>query len=608
MQSARNIACNMMTVVGFRALPPEHFRLQQTTVSSSASAPCVDHLPLTVLTFNVLSLKGWEKRKLVHAQIQAMGCHIVGLQETRAKALQVKCQGSYLTIASPANEAGNYGVELWINTKLPFARLSGKPVCINRNAVTVLAFDPRFLFVSLCNNVVSVLCVVAHAPHSGDMNLSGWWNHFAGLCDRFRGSFHSTLVFIDANAQLGHVVSDATGGHAVGTASKTTATGEHLLAWAIHAHLRIPSTFSECCSHESDQSTFDLKDGVGSVRIDYLACCCNVHVLPGTSRVQRDFVRPDDAIDHWPVSLVIQLRCTFSGTSVSRKGVCYRKHLVQDPLRQPIFCDHLDTCPLVPWDIEPSSHLAILNAHVREGAERIFGGPRCKNSSCALSMPTLECISLARKHARISLGALRRIRQAPLFAAFVAWKHRRFFMRYSMVFACARPSDAASYIWHLLCHRFLSASSKRRVRLDKLAHYDRLAEQCDSALNSGNTQAMHRAVADFCHATKRSTKPCVRIVDEHGLPALSYLHERTIVRQHFAGVLAGSVKDMSQLVTEERAFGASRKLKHHVDILSSTCPTLRHLSSMFFRAPSNKMCGEDKIGGDLLHVFHRHLA
>eukprot|EP00974_Lingulodinium_polyedra_P118849 11168852-Lingulodinium_polyedra.AAC.1 len=40
---------------------------------------------------------------------------MVGLAETRRKGIGVRTHGEFIAVASSADEAGNYGCELWLN-------------------------------------------------------------------------------------------------------------------------------------------------------------------------------------------------------------------------------------------------------------------------------------------------------------------------------------------------------------------------------------------------------------------------------------------------------------------------------------------------------------
>ena len=60
----------------------------------------------------------------------------------------------------------------------------------------------------------SWMCAVGHAPHalSGHRRLDSWWRKFGAMIDKYGGGM-PIIAFIDANAAVGGLQSEAIGGH-----------------------------------------------------------------------------------------------------------------------------------------------------------------------------------------------------------------------------------------------------------------------------------------------------------------------------------------------------------------------------------------------------------
>ena len=106
-------------------------------------------------------------------------------------------------LQTAADEAANYGVQLWI--------ADGGPV--KRAGLQVVGAAPRYLVVA--SAALACHFVVAHAPSAADGNLlelaalRGFWDEVSGFL--VAGAAQRVVLLADANALVGSVITEAVG-------------------------------------------------------------------------------------------------------------------------------------------------------------------------------------------------------------------------------------------------------------------------------------------------------------------------------------------------------------------------------------------------------------
>jgi hypothetical protein len=150
--------------------PPIHPRKMKNGASPGIDISCV--------SANVLTLDPQHERKVAKSnglcqkgrvhylqdQCHNLKLHLVGIQEARTDGPDVRTGESYIAFTSGATSRGQFGCELWVNTKLSF--VPDDNVKFKLECATVVLTDPRFLLVALRFSSVQVDCLVMHAPHS----------------------------------------------------------------------------------------------------------------------------------------------------------------------------------------------------------------------------------------------------------------------------------------------------------------------------------------------------------------------------------------------------------------------------------------------------------
>ncbi|CAE7762521.1 unnamed protein product [Symbiodinium sp. CCMP2456] len=281
--------------------------LVDTTESTVTASLC-----LTFVTCNVQTLR--DKRPLVLQQLTDRGAHVTGLQETR-EGLDSQCFGTSFAEFAAAGSQGEGGVTLLFNMQKPYGWAAGRPLMFDKSHFTCIHADSRCIAVQVRAPHLRILCVSAHAPHSGHTadSLQAWWRTFeqAPWLRKHQGR---TVLMVDANAQLGSVTSDSVGGHA---ADDETPNGSFLRSWVDAMEAFLPSTISDAHGRlvpNAREPTWFSPSGQG-YRIDYVAlpaawstCRCCPATWPDFELLNKD---------HLPATVKVQLQLHGRATPAS---------------------------------------------------------------------------------------------------------------------------------------------------------------------------------------------------------------------------------------------------------------------------------------------------
>lgn len=132
-----------------------------------------------------------------HTLAEAFGAHthVLALQEARTTAGSRRV-GSFLALSSGcAGSPRSLGVEVWINTGIPWGRRRGR---VSQEQVRVLHATPRLLVVQVRAPCVRLRIVAGHAPcaATAQAELRAWWSSAARWLEGSR-----TVFLLDANAR-----------------------------------------------------------------------------------------------------------------------------------------------------------------------------------------------------------------------------------------------------------------------------------------------------------------------------------------------------------------------------------------------------------------------
>lgn len=190
-----------------------------------ASSPA--RFQATIVYCNVQSLREAAKREGTVLQFSSIQASIVGLQETRSSATSVRQQSIFICASSQCDSGGNFGCEIWVDSKLSEVVSGRKGAIITCTNSAILHEDPRRLRVSIVTDELRVLVLSCHAPlceattENPDplTHISKCWRDTYRISQQFRKRFDQFFGYTDANTTLGSMSTPMTEAQGSGKAS-----------------------------------------------------------------------------------------------------------------------------------------------------------------------------------------------------------------------------------------------------------------------------------------------------------------------------------------------------------------------------------------------------
>ena len=187
---------------------------------------------------------------------------------TRSRQDVQSASGGFIEFASAAC-AGEGGCTLLVSTALPYANVAGRSLFLAKPHCRCLHAGPQLLAVEIRAPFFQCVCVVGHLPHTGRplAEVTEWWGYLAA--QKWFRNAGAVIMFLDANAQVGSVCSDAVGPHAQEVENDTGALFRKFMeTHHLCAHAAFHGVCGECVPHASE-ATWTLPRGFCR-RIDYV--------------------------------------------------------------------------------------------------------------------------------------------------------------------------------------------------------------------------------------------------------------------------------------------------------------------------------------------------
>ncbi len=354
-------------------------------------------------------------------QFDAARCFLVGTLETRVPHDGWAQYGPYHVLHAAASTRGQYGVSLWIHTRLEYS--PGRR--LQPHHVRVLASDHRWMVVALRAPELAVNVLVAHAPHARTPNvdLSRWWSDMtvrAVELDR-----HVPLIsLIDANATLGSVVSAHVG--------QVAAEPENYSGECFHRFLRSTSQFAPATFSDSAtglQGTWAAPSATEDAprrRIDYVTLSTSMRSAVTSHGVDATIDLSILRDDHFVAYVETQLPVATTVVEAhawARPGHDPAKY--GDPECCRAFQARLSELPQPGYGTHPDDHAKILEDHLHDALCSAFPlappNQRRTPKQAWLSDPTLDWVE-RRSLGRRDFRWLQRTVQRTLLAlTFLGW-------------------------------------------------------------------------------------------------------------------------------------------------------------------------------------------
>ena len=544
-------------------------------------AKSVGVLGLSLMSLNVQTLQN--KRSIVLQQLQDKRTLLCGLQETRNRDDTQCNSGNFLEFASAAH-AGDGGCTLLVSTTVPYVRVGDRPLCLARQHCRCVHAGPQLLAVEIRAPFFQCVCIVGHLPHTGRAfaEVQAWWATLAN--QSWFQEAGAVIMFLDANAQVGSVTSDAVGPHAQEDENGTGAAFREFLE--THS-LCVPATFHGVCGEcmpSASESTWTSPRGF-SRRIDYIVVPQAWRTACVRPRVDANFVTLN--VDHRPVCLDVCAQLTDSVPRLQQPGMPRQSDgIAPDRLRG--MSAALWIMPPVPWEANIHERTAYVYNAVRLGAQEngLFQARRRTRN-----FVSDEAISLlgAIKQCKGCLRQLDRLaRKLCLLECFRAW-------RGDARPALSREGWSLSEVHRKVAICLSEGDGLRRklrgqIRYDKGAYAARALAAMQASASPFAAKAFFRALRCLRPAGKRVLKPFGRLQ----ITPFVAGEEPLAVRQqrHFAKIEAGTVLDAAAYTAYDSQVAHARPAASFDPAL---LPTLLQLECLFRGARQGKAPGPNGI-------------
>ena len=555
-----------------------------TSSLSSQSFDC------TMATANILTLlpqksqqglQGKTRLTLLQDQFHRLGCHIVGIQETRH---QKECrvnQDRYLIFSAPATPKGQYGVQIWISKSLTFGRGGEK---IEQKHVKILNRDPRRLLLEISAPFFRAILVCGHAPTMQDSSADReqWWNELKQMTPiKLRSWPH--LLMLDANARVGTVISKHIGDH---QPSLQDSNGDLLHDYLCEVACWLPSTHS-CCHHGEDGTWFHPKVESWS-RGNYIGVPLNWKYTGCESWLPDELDLSLTREDHraacvkfsWTATTKLQ-EDVFHQQRPAHDLALLQQHL-QGPERHKTLDDLAAGVGRTTWGVDVHTHMFYLQTSLQRwmGRHYLRGRHKPRRRMSNEAWLIVKEKQQARLHIYHHNNALRR---RLLQGCFDGWKGR------PTGSAGETAGEAQTFAQHLHRFRCLGQQITAILRREDKKFFDGLAAE------AGEMDAPHRCKEFW--AKIRGALPKTRNKSKTNPLALEILDSEWL--PHFAKLEAGEVTTAEDLLKQctSRPIAPPAPGARSLDEL----PTRYEVEQTLRTLQPGKAPGPDGLPPDLFH-------
>ena len=380
-------------------------------------------LSFQAVSYNCLSARGPAARELLDTGLHSRQAAFAGLQEARPFHTGIDASEHYWAVSSSGDSEGRFGCQLWLSKTLSLGSCGGPAARFVRESFAVHTASPRCLTVLVRAGPLRFAFTVAHAltAASPQADIQGWWHSLQqSLASVPHG--YIPVVLLDGNAKF-----RANAG-APGTldSEPMDSNAAELLEFCRRFELRPTDQFDH-----TGARLFSWRSPSGSpALLDYVLLPA-AWSLGMSTRPARCLGDLHAGFDHWPVTAAVR-------AEVAAPQLNPRPRFNQQALAttegQAIAAAALSSAPVVPWEVDATTHVDVLHRHLQHRLSVALPAPsRAARNPAIISSATLEAI-YHRRGLRTVSGRLRAASDKLLvFQAFSAWMGRR-----SVATACAR--------------------------------------------------------------------------------------------------------------------------------------------------------------------------
>ena len=576
---------------------PPHIIRAATPLDDSPQAYV--RFQLSILDFNATTLNETDGRKKQYVvpvylrdQLVAHQAHITFLQETRATKSCVIDSSTHTRIVSESIN-GRGGTEIW------FQRYIGKnnSVAIRSKDIIVLHADAELLIAKCHYNGFPLICVSAHAPHTGrpPQVHDEFWAHLTDLLRALDFAQHDLLIGVDANAHFDCELPPHVGGH--GLELRTNYAAEKFHNFLVEFQLYLPSTFEH--THYGDTWTWCGHSCRTYARCDYIA----IPLAWQNSKLSSYNVYTLDvgnkSIDHVPIALDVSLVFTKRRNTAATKPQFDRRRFQHTDTKQlrELFSD----LPDVSWTCSVDEHATQLAKSISDKLVQAFPTPKHSPKKSYITDETWRLRGERIWHTRKLRAAKSQLSELTLREAFSAFE--AYFTYQTEAILATALKLLFTCLHHGTALKFTASRLHTALRADRTAYVTSIAEQAERLPGKFLHQQL-RQLGVAGKAKQRNLRP---------LPILSDLEGRTL---QSLDTIAARWHDFFEEQEDGFRVTLDNLVQEHLDTVPTTPLTpdwtelfsLQDLETQFRSTQCNRAYFDDGIPGDLLHSIPDVLA
>eukprot|EP00438_Fugacium_kawagutii_P035579 Skav200697 [mRNA] locus=scaffold343:224008:229565:- [translate_table: standard] len=576
--------------------PPVAFSSMQSADRDHEPAWTSRTLQLRFATANVLTLGEnhrdatsvvGSRMQTLMAQFQSEHFHIVGIQESRHRAVSMFPNDAFIVLAHSALPSGHEGVQVWFNTVDPFCPAL-RP--FRKQDLFLVFSDPTMIIIRVHHPGLRCLVICCHAPHSArplDEQHAFWTRLSKHIASAERDL---PLVFLgDANAHLGEFVTPSVGSEAP---VPENSSGQLFHEWCLTHQVFLPSTFSSM--HHGSSITCLYANGSGGARLDYIGLSLQADLRSVRSWISDSIDLSTTRLDHLVACCECLWHVTYRTAPPSTKP----------PFVLPTFSDpRLIATFQQLWEMRPFLPLAHLDVHahadalsqhiltVARAATRCLGVRSIRRRKPHISLDTWQLVDCKRWCFR-QLRSLRSVQSDyVLRCCFAGWSSsvRQQQLRTACIEHCRALRRCLA--WFQWQHDWYSQAAKRALRHEDCAFFANLAAQAGKTYTRSGLQGLWKQIKFLLPKHK-------------GRKAQPFLDHHAEFLRHFEALEFGHTLPEAHLRSQTHRAQQQRRLTEQpFQISLDLLPSVVDVEAQCLRQRPGKASGPDGLPPDLFHFL-----
>ena len=547
---------------------------------------------IRMVTYNVSTLGSQTtqvKVQYLREQLEAHGCDVAMLQETRARRSQMVQSGTHIRVTAAAKD-GQGGTEIWLLRTHPKTGLT----LFEAKTVQVYYEDPEMLLLQASFQGTPLLLRSAHAPHTGrDVEqIRDFWERFKNLVRKYQRGSIQFLCGIDANAHFTDEFLPHIGPW--GLEQRSNVGAEYFLEFIQDRELLVPSTFADL--HDGDTVTWRSPANGQKARCDYIL----VPLSWAKGRLQTyPLVTLDSGAageDHVPLGGDFHVYLSVYRQKRARgfDRIALQKDLNVDMAR------HFAEPPVIDWQVDVDVHAAKLTTWISDQLCQYYPKQGVQRKKSYISDTTWGIRMQRIQEKKDQLALKQQLNDYTLSVAWQTWKTKIGHQ------ACLRrPSFWASLFRVQAIRKHcaeLSRDLSKALKKDRVSMLEQVAG-CQHEMTQHEFIQKLKTIGVHSRRKPSAIKPLPIVSDEHGHPLFDYQDVAERWRQHFGEQEAGEVVQLSELFARDGVPSLERLQPTWEDL-----PTLPQIEHFFRTTKKGKAFFIDSIPGDLLSGAATELA